>query len=111
MIAIRDRDINMLTIGGSAPLDASERSAWSHWSAPHDVAVIGIERPKDAALLAKADYIAQEIRSCSSKVEIRAAGYRTIRVWSRKSYAGYCPGVNPCSLFAHFMYPVFKSTP
>src|SRR3981189_2722005 len=93
MIAIRDRDINMLTIGGSAPLDASERSAWSHWSAPHDVAVIGIERPEDAALLAKADNIAQEIRSCSSKVEIRTAGYRTIRVWSRRKQTCHGPSV------------------
>src|SRR5882762_6414341 len=93
MIGIPDRNIDALTIAGSAPFDASERSAWPNWCAPHDVAVIGIERPEDAALLAKADNIAQEIRSCSSKVEIRAAGYRTIRVWSRRKQTCHCPSV------------------
>jgi len=98
MIAIGDRDINALAISRGAPLNASERSAWTNWRAPHDVAVIRIERPKDAALLAEADNIADEIRSCSSEVEIRAAGYRTIRVWTGRSYAGYGPSVSALQL-------------
>src|SRR5246500_5627905 len=98
MIAIGDRDINALAISRGAPLNAPERSPWTNWRAPHDVAVIRIERPKDAALLAEADNIADEIRSCSSEVEVRAAGYRTIRVWSGRSYAGYGPGVSALQL-------------
>src|SRR5246127_1766398 len=98
MIAIRDRYINPLTVSRSAPLNAAERSAWTNWRAPNDAAVIGVKRPKDAALLAEADNIADEIRSCSSEVEIRAAGYRTIRVWTGRSYAGYGPSVSALQL-------------
>src|ERR1700747_946215 len=61
MVAIRDSNINSLTIGGGTPLDASERSARPDRCAPNDVAVIGVECPEDAALLAKADNIAHEI--------------------------------------------------
>src|SRR6266702_2874248 len=61
MVAIRDSNINALTIGRGTPLDASERSAWPHRCAPNNVAVIGIERPEDAALLAKANNIAEQI--------------------------------------------------
>src|SRR5229473_2739593 len=63
VVAIRDSNINALTIGRGTPLDASERSAWTYRCAPNDVAVIGIECPEDAALLAKANDIAHEIRS------------------------------------------------
>ena len=63
MVAIRDSNINALTIGRGTPLDASERSAWTYRCAPNDVAVIGIECPEDSALLAKANNIADEIRS------------------------------------------------
>jgi hypothetical protein len=62
LVAVRYRDINALTIGRGAPLDASERSAWPNRGAPNDAAVIGIRRPKDPALLAKADNITDEIR-------------------------------------------------
>ncbi len=61
MVAIRDSNINALTVGGGTPLDASERSAWTYWCAPNDVAVIGIECPEDAAFLAKADDIAEQV--------------------------------------------------
>jgi hypothetical protein len=57
MVAIGDRHINALAIGRGAPLNPSERSSWANWRAPHDVAVIGIECPKDAALLTEADDI------------------------------------------------------
>src|SRR6266404_4008955 len=57
VVAIRDSNINALTIGRGTPLDASERSAWPHRCAPNDVAVIGIECPEDAALLAKPNNI------------------------------------------------------
>src|SRR6266550_7889485 len=63
VVTIRNSNINALTIGRGTPLDASERSAWTHRCAPNNVAVIGIECPEDAALLAKANDIAQEIRS------------------------------------------------
>src|SRR6266481_1381328 len=63
VVAIRDSNINALTIGRGTPLDASERSAWTYRCAPNDVAVIGIECPEDAALLAEANDIAHEIRS------------------------------------------------
>jgi len=59
---IPDSNINALPIGGSTPLDASERATGSNGRAPNDVAVIGIECPEDAALLAKANDIAQQIR-------------------------------------------------
>src|ERR1700745_3697386 len=99
MIVIPDRDINALTISGDAPLDASERTAWPNRCAPNDVAVLGIKRPIDAALLAKADDGAQEIRPCPSKVEIWAGRYGTVRVCSRRWVASSktactCEGVN-----------------
>src|SRR6266436_5731810 len=93
MIVIPDRNINALAIGGGAPLDASKRTAWPNRCAPNDAAVIGIERPKDAAFLAKADNIAYKIRPCSSEIEIRAAGYRTVRLWSCGSKACYRPSI------------------
>ncbi len=79
---IPDRNINALTVCSCSPLDASQRTAWPDRCAPNDVAVIGIECPIDAALLAKADDAAYEVRSCSSQIEIRAAGYRAIWVRS-----------------------------
>jgi hypothetical protein len=63
MVAIRDSNINSLPIGGGTPLDAPERSARPDRCTPNDVAIIGIECPEDAALLAKADNIAQQVRS------------------------------------------------
>src|ERR1700730_1894624 len=102
MIAIRDSNINALTIGRGAPLDASERSAWPDWCAPNDVAVIGVECPVDAAFLAKAYDVAHKIRSGPPKVEIRAAGYGTVRVslsWTGSSKtAGSGESIHPLQL-------------
>src|ERR1700730_1128742 len=99
MIVIPDRDINALTISGGAPLDTSERTTWPNRCAPNDVAVIGIKRPIDTALLAKADNVTHEIGSCTSEVEIWASRYGTVRVCSRRwaassKTAGSCEGVN-----------------
>src|SRR5580704_11425384 len=93
MVAIRDSNINALTIGRGAPFDASERSAWPHRCAPNDVSVIGIKCPEDAALLAKAHDIAHKIGACPSKIEILASGNRTVRLWSRGSKTCRRPGI------------------
>jgi hypothetical protein len=98
METIRDSDIDALTVGRRTPLDASERTARPNKCAPSDVAVIGIERPIDAALLAKADNITHEIGACPSKIEILAVGYGTVRgpwSWAGSSKtAGSCEGIN-----------------
>jgi hypothetical protein len=44
MIVIGDRGINVLTVIRSAPLDASEVTAWPNLRDPKGVAVIGIKR-------------------------------------------------------------------
>src|ERR1700726_2189064 len=93
MVAIRDSHINALTIRRRAPLDSSERSARPHGCAPHDVSVIGIECPEDAALLAKANDTAHQVGACPSKIEILASGNRTVRLWSRGSEACRCPRI------------------
>jgi len=83
MVTIPDSDINPLTVGCRTPLDAAERTAGPDRRAPNDVAVIWIECPIDAALLAKANNITHEIGACPSKIKVLAGGNRTIRV---------CPG-------------------
>src|SRR5580704_8913926 len=93
METIRDSDIDALTVGRRTPLDASERTARPNKGAPSDVAVIGIECPEDAALLAKADNITHEIGACPSKIKVLAGGNRTIRVCSCRPETRYCPGV------------------
>jgi hypothetical protein len=98
METIRDSDIDALTVGRRTPLDASERTAGPNECAPNDVAVIWIECPIDAALLAKADNITHEIGACPSKIEILAVGYGTVRgpwSWAGSSKtAGSCEGIN-----------------
>src|SRR5258707_9683640 len=102
MVTIPDSDINPLTVGCRTPLDAAERTAGPDRRAPNDVAVIWIECPIDAALLAKADNITHEIRSCPSKIEILAVGYGTVRGpwgWAASSKtAGSCEGINTLQL-------------
>jgi hypothetical protein len=65
MAGIRDSDINAVTISRGTPLDASKRiaSAWPNRCTPNDVAVIGIKCPIDAAFLAKADNVTDQIGS------------------------------------------------
>src|SRR5712671_3141737 len=87
MVAIRDSNINALTVGGGTPLDAPKRCAWPHRCTPDDVTVIRIKCPEDAALLAKADNVTHQIGSRPTKVKIWAAGYRTVRVRSRGELA------------------------
>jgi len=78
MVAIRYSDINSLTISRGAPLDSSEGSAWPNRCTPNDVPVIGIKCPKDAALLAKANNVTDQIRS-------RPANGRNLDCWVRDS--------------------------
>src|SRR4029077_3670336 len=93
MVMIPDSDINPLTVGRRPPLDASERTAGSDRCAPNDVAIIGIERPIDAALLPKAKKIPHQMGACPAKIEILARGDRTVRVCSCRPKTRYCPGV------------------
>src|SRR5258708_5390676 len=93
MVTIPDSDINPLTVGCRTPLDAAERTAGPDRRAPNDVAVIWIECPIDAALLAKANNITHEIGACPSQIEILAGGYGTVRVCSRREEARKVPGV------------------
>src|SRR5882762_490914 len=93
MVMIPDSDINPLTVGRRTPLDASERTARPNRCAPNDVAVIGIECPIDAALLAKADNITHEIGACPSKIEILAGGYGPVGFCPRRGEACYCPSL------------------
>src|SRR5580700_6139390 len=93
MVTISDSDINPLTVGCRAPLDAAEGTTGPDRRAPNDVAVIWIECPEDAALLAKADNITHEIGACPSKIKVLAGGNRTIRVCSCRPETRYCPGV------------------
>src|SRR4029077_6685825 len=80
MVAVRDRNIDSLSVRRRSPLDSSERSAWPHRCAPNYVAVIGIQRPKDTALLSEPDNIFQQIGTRPSQIEIRAGWHRAVRV-------------------------------
>src|SRR5882762_7083900 len=93
MVTIPDSDINPLTVGCRTPLDAAERTAGPDRRAPNDVAVIWIECPIDAALLAKANNITYEIGACPSKIKVLAGGNRTIRVCPGREKAREVPGV------------------
>src|SRR5882724_1639984 len=93
MVTIPDSDINPLTVGCRTPLDAAERTAGPDRRAPNDVAVIWIECPIDAALLAKANNITHEIGACPSKIKVLAGRNRTIRVCPGREKARKVPGV------------------
>src|ERR1700737_2555921 len=94
-VPVRDGDTDTRSVGRGTPLDPSERTAWTDRRAPDDVAVIGIQRPIDAALLTKADDAAHQVGSRSSQVEIRAGGYGTVRLRSRREHTRDRPGVVP----------------
>ena len=109
MIVIPDLNINALTIGGGAPLDTSQRTAWPNRCAPNDIAVVRVKCPVNAALLPETDNISQEIGASSSEVEILTGRYRTVRILPGRSQTCACPRVKPCSFFAHLIRPVFRS--
>jgi hypothetical protein len=73
-IVIPERNINLLSVSTCSPLDASERTARRDSRALNDVAVPGIEHPKDGALLAQADNVAHEISPAPTKSKSGAAG-------------------------------------
>src|SRR5258708_3990592 len=93
MVTIPDSDINPPTVGCRTPLDAAERTAGPDLRPPDDVAVIWIECPIDAGLLAKANNITHEIGACPSKIKILAGRNRTIRVCPGREKARKVPGV------------------
>jgi hypothetical protein len=55
---VGDRHVDALAVGSGAPLYAAKRRARTDLGVPNDAAVIRIERPKDAALLADSQYVA-----------------------------------------------------
>ena len=63
MVVVSDGNVDALTVGCGAPFDPAQRAARADRRGPDDPAVVGIERPVDAALLADADDVPHQIRS------------------------------------------------
>src|SRR5882672_287194 len=110
MVAIRDSNINALTIGRRAPLDTSERSARPHRCAPNDVAVIGIECPEDAALLPKPTMLPTRLGPDPPKSKSGLVGTGQFAFGPVGVMQATVQVSKPCSLVAHLICPVFKSS-
>jgi len=84
---IGDRHIDTIAVGCGAPLDTAKRRTGTDLGMPGHSAVIGIECPVDATLLADADDIEaayrNQIRAGSTKVIIRSRRRRAVRPRAR----------------------------
>ncbi len=89
MPAIRDSDINALSICGGALLNTSEGCAWPHNRTPYNIAIAEIQCPVDSALLAEAHDLRQQVGARSAQIKIGPAWNRA-RNGIRVSYTCDC---------------------